>query len=119
MASESATSSTPTSSAGSIGGESSGCTGSPVFRGRGAVPPPQGDLAGAERSATTAGVGQGPHRSEEPGGAGRGRRSRPGPQSALPDCLGLDLDGDLLADEDTAGLESLVPGEAEGLPVEF
>ena len=40
-------------------------------------------------------------------------------RSALLDRFRLDLDGDLLADEDPARLERLVPGEAEGLPVEL
>src|SRR2546423_3656475 len=40
-------------------------------------------------------------------------------RSGLPDRFGLDLDGDLLADDDAAGLEGLVPGEAEALPVEL
>src|SRR3954452_10880761 len=37
----------------------------------------------------------------------------------LLDGLGVDLDRHLLADEDTAGLEGLVPGEAERLTVQL
>src|SRR5207248_10635402 len=52
---------------------------------------------------------------------GRARVGRPGPccRSGLADGLALDLDLDLLADHDTAGLQRHVPRDAERLAVDL
>src|SRR5437867_843887 len=101
-ASDPATSSTPTSSAGNISQKSTSWLHWLTTANRGSrqlfLPTrfrPRWGIAGAERSAAR------------------------GVPSALLDGLGFDLDGDLLADEDAAGLEGLVPAEAERLPVEL